>query len=312
MEQFKLTLPDNITVTGRHSLPKQSSATPKYLPLIVALHGGTYSSSYFDVDNTHTPTIASTGLGVPFVAIDRPGYQGTLPIVPVPKNTTYAEEYGRILHHYILPSLWSTFGAPHGSSSVVLHCHSLGATGAVVAAGLHAAEPANSVQYSLAGLSVSGFGLVPTGPPPFQPGLDPKNLPTHIRFPNDVKDTKMTPPGLVDPNIYKYTERLNHDIALEELTQLQPDFIPKWKKLVGSVKAPVMIVFAEHDLLWTGVERLLPEFMAAFHGSERVDGSIIKGAPHNIGMSYWAQGYYARVFGYAIECATSLGQKNKS
>jgi len=33
----------------------------------------------------------------------------------------------------------------------------------------------------------------------------------------------------------------------------------------------------------------------------------VPGAPHAIELSYWGQGWYARCFGFAMECAANLG-----
>lgn len=61
--------------------------------------------------------------------------------------------------------------------------------------------------------------------------------------------------------------------------------------------------------MWKGTEEHLRELASAFTKSERVDGTIVEGAPHNMEMSYWARGWYARCFGFALECAASFEQK---
>jgi hypothetical protein len=67
-----------------------------------------------------------------------------------------------------------------------------------------------------------------------------------------------------------------------------------------------MIGLAERDQLWKGTDEHVKGFASAFSGSPRVDGSVVRGAPHNLEMSYWAQGWYARSFGFAMECAASF------
>jgi len=37
-----------------------------------------------------------------------------------------------------------------------------------------------------------------------------------------------------------------------------------------------------------------------------VEGSLLRGAPHCIELSFWAQGRYARCFGFAMECSASF------
>lgn len=312
MQDFKITLSDGKVVSGLHSLPPSTSTTttaPK--PLIVALHGGTYTAKYFDVDSTHTASIASNGLGVPFVAINRPSYDISTP-VSIPEGSSYAEESGLWLHREVLPVVWTEFGAPRGCTCIVLHAHSMGTMPALIAAGLHATEESQK-SYPFGGITLSGFGSQPGPPPPTGPPPDSDGPPPEtIVFPPEVKDSIMLQEGHADPEIYKYTNELNHPMPAAEMASAMAVYLPRWREMAGAVQVPVMVGFAGNDLMWKGTEEHLHEFTAAFKRSERVDGSVVKGAPHNMEMSYWANGWYARCFGFALECAASFQQKNTS
>src|SRR5271155_4415850 len=63
--------------SGRSRIP--SGSVPADTPLVIALHGGTYSSTYFDVPG-HSLLDLAAQLGIPILAIDRPAY-GTSPQV---------------------------------------------------------------------------------------------------------------------------------------------------------------------------------------------------------------------------------------
>lgn len=115
--------------------------------------------------------------------------------------------------------------------------------------------------------------------------------------------------GHVDLEIYKYTEELNHTIPVEEVEAIGSAWFPRWKEWAARVELPVMVGLASDDLGWEGTEEHLRELSGAFTGSERVDSTIVKGAPHNMEMSYWARGWYARCFGFALECAATFAQK---
>jgi hypothetical protein len=78
----------------------------------------------------------------------------------------------------------------------------------------------------------------------------------------------------------------------------------EWAK---DVKVPVMFGIAEHDCYWRATEDHVNEMRAVFQASPRVEGGVVKGAPHNLEMSYWAQGWYARCFGFGLECAAAVG-----
>ncbi len=314
MQPFKLTLSNDAIITGVHNLPSPSLTTPKHYPLIICLHGASYSAQYFDVNPKHTASIISNALNVPVVAIDRPGYKSSTSFYPIPNDSSYPQEYGKWLHHYILPGLWTEFGQPNGCNSIALHCHSLGATGAVIAAGMHAIESSDSKSYPLAGISMSGVGCQLGGPlfsPPQDPGKPPSPPPDFVTMPPHVKDKLMLgaiSEGRADPSIYTLSESLNNPRPAEEPGSIEPFWLPRWREWAAKVKVPVMIGIAGDDGLWKGTKGHLDEFMSGFTGSARVDGSLVLGAPHNLEMSYWAQGWYARCFGFAMECATSFAQ----
>ena len=155
MASFKLSLSNNAVVTGLVSLPsRETSSSPFPIPLIVAIHGGSYSASYFFADDQHSAAPLVSALQVPFLAIDRPGYKDSTPIPPVPEGSTYLQELGKYLHHEILPALWDRYASDAGASCLVLMAHSIGSPGAIVAAALNA----ESNLYPLAGLIVSGYG----------------------------------------------------------------------------------------------------------------------------------------------------------
>lgn len=313
MQSFTLTLPNGAALTGRYNRP--DPASPGYVavedsrrPLLVAIHGGSYSSSYFDADAKHTAALCSNGLGVPVVAIDRPLYQGTTSLYPIPEGKTYHDQLADWLHQYILPAVWQEFG--RGCSSVVLHPHSLGVPSAVIVAGWVAHEQARgeTPAYPLAGLTISGLGTQ-THPDlqayAAQPAPDPGTL-FASPAPPAMKDATMLPAGTADPEMYTLTEKLDNPMPLAERAQYGLVWFPDgWRRLCERVKVPVLIGMAERDRLWMGTEEHVREFASGFTGSQRVEASVVKEAPHCIELSYFAQGWYARCFGWALECAAA-------
>ena len=300
MKEFTITLSNGATLTGLCNIPPPSSdITPnasKYRPLIVGLHGGSYSSLYFDVDKNHTASNASDALSVPFIAVNRPCYENSTSFYPIPENSSFPEQYGEWLHHFILPALWTEFGTPN-CNCIVLHCHSLGASGAIIAAAKHAQEAGEARQYPLGGIVISGWGSQVLPP---QPGRD-FSVPA-------VRDAVMLPPGTAEAEVYEHTARLMRPIPDEEYTDIHDVWVPRWRtEWAPKVKVPLMLAVAERDLLWLGTDEHLRDWMAAFSGSVRVDGSFLRGAPHNIEMSLWSKAWYSRCFGFAIECAVSFG-----
>jgi pimeloyl-ACP methyl ester carboxylesterase len=319
MQAFKITLPNGSTLSGHHSPGRDShTSSPAYAavddtrrPLLVAIHGGTYCSTYFDADAKHSAALCSNGLGVPVVAIDRPLYQGTSSFYPIPAGRTYHEELAVQLHKHILPAVWDEFGRGC-CGSMVLHCHSLATPSAVILAGWDAQERARGEKpaYPLSGLTISGFGsqnqpqYVAQTKSSALSSSDPP--PEWIDFPLDAKDALMIEEGTADPAIYQQTKMLHNRMPHAERADYDAVWAGgRWRALCGAVEVPVMIGMAEKDALWLGTEDHVREFAAGFGRSQRVDASVVRGAPHCIELSYWAQGWYARCFGWALECAAA-------
>ncbi|POS81343.1 hypothetical protein DHEL01_v200273 [Diaporthe helianthi] len=313
MQAFKVDLPNGSTLSGHNYHPDTSSPAYTALddsrrPLLIAIHGATYGSTYFDADPKHTAVLCSKGLGVPVVAIDRPFYKETSPFT-VPEGKNYHEELAVQLHNHILPALWKEFG--RGCGSMVLHCHSVGTPSAIILAGWLAQEQAQGKSepaYPLSGLTISGFGSEQYHPnyvPQSQEPPPPDPIPEWIDWPLDAKDDLMIQKGTVDPAIYEQTRRLHNLLPRRERGDYELIWHDdKWRALCGAVELPVLIGLAEKDALWVGTEQHVKEFADGFTRSERVEASLVRGAPHCIELSYWAQGWYARCFGWALECAT--------
>lgn len=306
MKPFALQLSNGANLSGIHSIPPQSegSAKSKKFPLLVGLHGGTYDCHYFDADPAHSASVSSVAFGVPFVSIHRPDYGGTSSLQPIAKGS---KETGSWLHSYILPALWSEFGEPNGCNCIVLLCHSLGVMGGIIAGALHGQD--DNPSYPLGGVIVSGLGekLLPgMEENPFQ---EPNVSDDKVLFPVDVKDSLMFRPGTVHPGILEQSDRLNSPSPILEIDSLRSWWLPIWRdEWASKVTAPVMFGLSEQDCFFVGTEEHARDCASAFGRSVRVDSSFIKGAPHCLELSYWSQGWYARCFGFALECSVSFSE----
>ncbi|KUL83273.1 hypothetical protein ZTR_09126 [Talaromyces verruculosus] len=300
LKRFQLELTGDKILGGIYNTPSERSSTRKYLPLVVALHGGTYDAEYFDVDDEHTIGYISNALAVPVVAINRPGYGDSSSFYPIPEGSSYPQEYGAILHSQILPRLWTRFGQPNGCNSIVLLAHSLGATGAIIAGSENGGETADAKSYPLGGIIISGFGTQQVERPDI-----PSDSTTHIKLPARVKDFVMLPRGSADAAVYEHTDRLNRPMPMEEVTSMAV-WAASWRVWAARITVPVMFAIAGADGMWKASVDHVQDFCSAFTGSNRVDGCIVVGAPHNMELSYWSDGWYARCFGFALECSASF------
>lgn len=69
-----------MTISGRTRLTPNFRPTTDY-PLVIAIHGGTYTSTYFDVPG-YSLLDRAAALGIPSIAIDRPGMAPARPSRP--------------------------------------------------------------------------------------------------------------------------------------------------------------------------------------------------------------------------------------
>ncbi|KAJ4035394.1 hypothetical protein NW761_012444 [Fusarium oxysporum] len=306
MEPFRYSLPNGGVVSGIRNIPPPSKSTPQFRPLIIALHGGMYECHYFDADSRHTASISSNTYEVPFVSINRPCYGESSSLLPIPEESDFVRETAVWLHDYILPTLWSKIGVENGCNCIVLLCHSLGTMYGVAAAALHGQDERPS--YPLGGVIWSGLGDI------WQPHMyencisKPYDPLGEQSISSEVKDKIMFRPETVHGDVLKLTKKLDSPAPLAELESLPASWLPHWKEEWAShVKVPVMLAMMEHEPFFVVSEERLRACAVAFSSSPRVDSSFIWGAPHCMELSFWSQGWYARAFGFAIECSVHKG-----
>jgi len=116
-------------------------------PLIVALHGGTYTARYYDVAGSPQGTFMdlAAAAGYPVVCFDRPGYGGSEALPPA--ENTFAR------HAQLLADAIGQAAARFPADGVFLTGHSIGGMIAMMIA-------AGDIDFRLTGLSVTGMGAV--------------------------------------------------------------------------------------------------------------------------------------------------------
>ncbi|EXJ58499.1 hypothetical protein A1O7_05925 [Cladophialophora yegresii CBS 114405] len=307
MEPFLLTLSNGAVLSGLASVPGKSSITARCYPLIVGVHGGTYTSTYFDAASNHSAATFSRLLGVPFVAFDRPGYRDSSALASIAKDSTFFQEEGKYLHQYILPKLWEDYGQPAGATSIVLMGHSLGCSACIIAVSLHAREP--EARYPLEGMILSGRSTTSAlTKSQGEAQMEEARRLGYVEYPLGVKDMVMfgdSELGLASPHIRGISDEITHRGILVEFEDRRFHWDDYWKDYAKLVKIPLMAAIGERDGLFKASYEDLKDFTEAFTNSPRVETVFIPGAPHCLELSYWGPGWYSRCFGFAIECVTS-------
>ena len=253
MKPFTLPLPGSVIATG---LRTQPPITPpaKGTPLIVAIHGGGYTSTYYNALPTHSAAPYSAFLNVPFLALDRPGYANSSPLpTPFPEGSTYLQEEGKFLHNVILPAIWKAYGEEYRVDSIVIVAHSLSVPMSIVAAALNAESSSSdrSEAYPLASLVFSGYGMdvraeVAEGlKHTYTDGGEERTT-----MPTQLKDMLMlggTQANLVDEAIFAQTETLATSVGKAEFRDCVGPWKDYWMKYAGKVKVPILYGLAGED-----------------------------------------------------------------
>ena len=267
---------------------------------MVLIHGGTCTAHNYDISPEYTASSTAEFLGCPVVSINRPDYADSSPLPDVPEDSTYHQVMGKnVYHEHLFPALWEKFGKPAGASSMVLNGHSMGVPSIVIAAALHAQE--KTPAYPLSGIILSGWGCRLTDfkvliPSTAEEKIEWKNL---IMLSQPEKQC-------VDPAIRSHIPTQDHPMRNEEgMEHWTGKFAGFWRKYSDEVTVPIMFANGEHDVLWEGSMRHAKEYETMFPKCPRFDGGVVLGAPHAIEWSYYAAGWYARCFGFAVEVAAS-------
>ncbi|KAL2833182.1 hypothetical protein BJY01DRAFT_239541 [Aspergillus pseudoustus] len=138
--------------------------------------------------------------------------------------------------------------------------------------------------------------------------LHVKAGPGHLIMPVDIKDKIMFRPDTCSAEVLSQSERLNATLPALEVQQFGRTWMPvRRDKWAVHITAPVMFTLVEDDPFFESTENEAEKYKKAFSSSSRVDTSLVPKAPHCMELSYWSQGWYARCFGFAMECSASLG-----
>ena len=115
--------------------------------------------------------------------------------------------------------------------------------------------------------------------------------------------------GMADFSIYRQTAALQEEAGFAEVSEVLTEWLGYWENYAAKVTVPVMYALAEADVLWTVSEQHMRDFAAAFKKSPRIESGIVLGTPHCSELSRLGQGWYARAFGFALECAVAKDLK---
>ena len=273
-------------LSGRH-LPRTRAGGEPY-PLVVALHGGTYDSRYFDVPG-YSLFGRAAALGIPVLAPDRSGY-GESPLLANCGGTL--RDNAEFLAGAIGEG-WRAHGA--GAAGVVLIAHSIGAGMALMLAG-------RTLDWPLLGLAVSGVGLhTPDASRAAWAALPDL---VHVDLPAPVKDQVMFgPPGSYADDMPALSHLADAPVPRAEIVDIVNTWHDHAPDVLAAVQVPVHYRQAEMDRLWIVDDGEVAGFARALSASPRVDWAMQRGTGHCIDFHCDGAAFQVQQLGFALQCA---------
>ncbi len=265
-------------------------AQPTGRPLIIALHGGTYTARYFDVAGSAGGSLLDVAVahGYRVVAFDRPGYGGSTPLDPA------ANTFER--HAELLTAAIDGATKESGTREVFLIGHSIGG---MIALMIAASRPG----FPLIGVSATGMGaVIPSGGAAEALGsLPPEQT---VDLPYEQRDQVMFgPPETFTADGLAQAHEAYAPVPVQELVQAPVwprEFLPA---VAPEVQVPVHNALAEFDALWDSAPENVAKFAAMFGSAPFVDASVARGTGHSIDHHILGHALHLRQLAFADECA---------
>ncbi|WP_159913373.1 alpha/beta fold hydrolase [Pantoea sp. 18069] len=278
-------------LTGRVRLPGSGINRPP-LPLVVALHGGTYTSRYFDVPGASLLDCAAAN-GIPVVALDRPGY-GASPALPAGQSTVKGQAT------YLLKALedcWQRYG--EGTRGIFLIGHSIGgAIAASIAAQAASASPA----FPLLGLALSGMCL--KTPPEHKPLWESLPDTPTVEMPGPVKVQMMFgPAGSYHPAIVEASQAADAPAPKAELVDIVSTWTANAPATLAAIRVPVHYRQSAQDPLWIMGAAEVDGFARALENSPRVDAAMVQQTGHCMDFHHYGHSLQLQQLAFALQCA---------
>lgn len=276
--------------TGRFGMFSGRAERPalfeKPHPLVIAIHGGTYTSAYFDVAG-HSLLDRAELNGVPAIAIDRHGYGDT----PFGDDMSILGQAAALRE--ALGELWDEHRG--GAKGVVLIGHSIGAA---ISLGV-AADPG---RLPLLGVAASGIGVRTPGTHSGMWNALP-DLP-RVEMPGPIKDQLMFgPAGSFAAAMPAASHVANAPVPKAELVDIVGGWQQRAAEVCARVRVPVHYRQAEHDRLWVVDRQEIAAFAARFTAAPRVDAAMVADTGHCMDFHTIGAALHLQQLGFALQCA---------
>jgi pimeloyl-ACP methyl ester carboxylesterase len=286
LERFEVQVGE-YTITGRRR-PAAYAVAGRPRPLIVALHGGGFTSGYFDCDGYSLLQRASRA-GCPVIGIDRPGYGKSTRLPPgdgaIPRNAELLQA--------VIARLWDERDVE--TTGVVLVGHSIGSTISLYLAGQPTGWPLLGVSFS--GLLVSAR----TDVPPFWKAHDSDEW---IHTPAKERMSRMFgPPGTYVPRALAACDGLSEPVWWREIVECYIPWEDDFAEVCSRVRVPVQHRQGEMDPIWANGPDEMRKLAEAFTGAPSVDSRSVPNSGHCIDFHLAGKALHNEQIEFARRCA---------
>jgi pimeloyl-ACP methyl ester carboxylesterase len=263
-------------------------------PLLVALHGGSYTSRYFDVPG-HSLLERAAANNIAAVALDRPGYANSAALPP--EEHTFDRSAGIL--STAIGRLWDDYGPPH--DGVVLVGHSIGAA---ISVHLAAKQP----EWPLLGIALSGIHDV--APAQVRNAWDAMPAGQPVTFTPEQRRTFFYGPDwTIEPDIVQRAEISAAPVPLSELLEVVGRWPEEAAGLAARVTVPVHYLAFEFERLWTIDAATVRDFAAHFTASPLVASELMPGIGHDADHHRNSQAFHLRQFAFALDCVHRMARR---
>jgi pimeloyl-ACP methyl ester carboxylesterase len=267
---------------------QEGTTDSRVSPLIIAVHGGTYTSRYFDVPG-YSMFSQAAEVGLPILAPDRPGYGESVQL-PEPDSTLQGNA---AFLRQALSEGWGRYGG--STQGIVLVGHSIGAAISMIVAG-------EKLDWPLLGLSISGVGLrTPPGHREAWAALPPTY---RVEIPSALKDQVMFgPEGSFDDDMPTASHIADALAPKAELVDIVSTWHDQVLEVASRITVPVHYRQGEFDGLWIVGETEVRGFGEAFRAAPYVDARLMPGVGHCIDFHRVGATFQKEQLAFAQQCA---------
>lgn len=273
----------NMKLSGRF-LPA-TNGQPR--ALLVALHGGTYTSKYFDTPSSSLLEFCAS-LGYSILALDRPGYGAA---TSVPFDQLSFDGQVPILQQ-ALSEIWDRYGQQ--SAGMFLIGHSIGG---MISLLLATEKP----HERLIGMNMTGSGALYNEQTKVAFASLVSDAPT-VMMDIAIKVRAMYGPAWSYPEEQaQYDPERDVPTAVIELAEAQT-WGARLPQVAAKARIPVQFIVPEYDHIWRGEPEALSHVAEMFTSAPFVDVGIQRMAGHSVELHTLARAFYMKILAFVEEC----------